>query len=372
MARILVIEDETSLREDIAELLGFEGFEVFQAEDGPHGVEMARIQKPDLIVCDIAMPGMTGYDVLEALRADPETMGIPFIFLTAMIERSFVRHGMEMGADDYITKPFTHGELLSAIRSRLARSSKMTSHYQKEADEARRLLSQLVAHELRTPLVTMKMVQDLVTRQINHLSRDELMELMEMMGSGSRRLTHLTEQMVIFTQLEAKIISRKSIREDGSEAQIWPLITSAVTLGRDFAYHGRDGSIRFEGGQGGDVLVRCHIQALRHALAEVIANALDFSPAGQTVELAQWTANQSVYIRITDHGPDIATDQLGQVLKPFKQIDRERREQQGLGLGLALADRVVKAHEGRLNIESPMAGGTIVTIRLPEVKSTAS
>lgn len=121
MKRILVIEDDPVLRENIAELLSLAQYEVFTASDGKKGVNAAKQQVPDVIICDIMMPELDGYGVLEALSKDGATKQIPFIFLSAKTERRDIRKGMDLGADDYITKPFEESELLGAIKSRLAR-----------------------------------------------------------------------------------------------------------------------------------------------------------------------------------------------------------------------------------------------------------
>ncbi|MBZ0299547.1 MAG: response regulator, partial [Anaerolineae bacterium] len=110
MTKILVVEDEAPLRESIVDTLSFEGYEVVQAEDGRKGLTCAQVEQPDLVVCDIAMPELNGYELLLKLREDPETATLPFIFLTARADRPFMRHGMELGADDYLTKPFTHAD----------------------------------------------------------------------------------------------------------------------------------------------------------------------------------------------------------------------------------------------------------------------
>ncbi len=119
--RILLIEDNADVRENTAEILELAGYEVFTAENGKLGIEMAQQQSPDLIICDIMMPVLDGYGVLHLLGKNPKTAATPFIFLTAKSERSDMRKGMEMGADDYITKPFDDVELLRAVESRLKR-----------------------------------------------------------------------------------------------------------------------------------------------------------------------------------------------------------------------------------------------------------
>ncbi|WP_276391581.1 response regulator [Eudoraea chungangensis] len=120
--QIVLVEDDKTLRESVAELLELNGFEVFTASDGEKGLKLIQNTMPDIVLCDIMMPKLDGYAVLECLLTKPETRGIPFIFLSAKAERIDVRKGMSLGADDYLSKPFQEWELLGAINSRLAKA----------------------------------------------------------------------------------------------------------------------------------------------------------------------------------------------------------------------------------------------------------
>lgn len=126
MKKVLLVEDDLSLRENTAELLQLSGYDVVMAANGKIGVSKAKSYIPDIVVCDIMMPELDGYGVLEELSADDSTRHIPFIFLSAKTERKEVRKGMDLGADDYLTKPFEEEELLSAIESRLAKAQLIT------------------------------------------------------------------------------------------------------------------------------------------------------------------------------------------------------------------------------------------------------
>lgn len=139
MKKILLIEDDVTVRENTAELLELSNYEVVTAPDGKKGVDKAKEEIPDIIVCDIMMPELDGYDVLSRLSEDPTTKGIPFIFLSAKTEHKDVRRGMDLGADDYLTKPFEEEDLLSAIESRLAKVEILQS--QKNEDESVQNLS---------------------------------------------------------------------------------------------------------------------------------------------------------------------------------------------------------------------------------------
>jgi two-component system, OmpR family, alkaline phosphatase synthesis response regulator PhoP len=135
MKTILVIEDEQTVRESILDLLEAEGFQGIGGENGSVGVKLAHDRHPDLILCDVQMPDLDGFTVLTQLRQSPETAGIPFIFLTARTTKADIRYGMELGADDYLTKPCTAAELLGAVSGRLAKYEAMAAQYKQKAEE---------------------------------------------------------------------------------------------------------------------------------------------------------------------------------------------------------------------------------------------
>lgn len=164
--RILIIEDNNDIRESTAEILELADFEVFQAKNGKIGVELATKNLPDLILCDIMMPELDGYGVLFLLNKNPQTSAIPFIFLTAKAERLDMRKGMEMGADDYLTKPFDDVELLNSIESRLRKKIKQEAFYSKSLDQ----ISGLISHTSG-----LKELQKLISeRKLRHIKKKQV------------------------------------------------------------------------------------------------------------------------------------------------------------------------------------------------------
>lgn len=160
MTKILVIEDEASLRENIIDLLDLEGYDVIGAEDGQIGVKLAQEQIPDLILCDIAMPNLDGHGVLRLLRQQAVTANIPLIFLTAKATKADIRLGMTLGADDYLTKPFTQRELIEAITARLTKQAAMTNLYAQALQNAIAQLDDHLHYDCVTRLPTRLMLQE--------------------------------------------------------------------------------------------------------------------------------------------------------------------------------------------------------------------
>lgn len=139
--KILIIEDNNDIRENIVEILGLAGYTVYAADNGKAGIDLATKHMPDIILCDIMMPELDGYGVLYLLNKKPETATIPFIFLTAKAERVDLRKGMEMGADDYLTKPFDDMDLLNAVETRLKKKEVQQNFYSKSLDRLNMLVS---------------------------------------------------------------------------------------------------------------------------------------------------------------------------------------------------------------------------------------
>ncbi|MBD1905609.1 EAL domain-containing protein [Funiculus sociatus GB2-A5] len=171
MKKILVIEDEEFVRYNILELLEAENFDATGAENGLIGVQMARAIGPDLIICDVMMPELDGYGVLKTLRQDPMTATIPFIFLSAKAERGDLRQGMELGADDYVTKPCTPDELLGAIAARLKRQTAITQPYTVALRQAAERLNHLLYYDNITNLPNRLLLRERFSQIIDSRER---------------------------------------------------------------------------------------------------------------------------------------------------------------------------------------------------------
>lgn len=170
---ILIIEDNQDIRESSTEILELANYNVLTAENGKIGVDLATKNKPDVILCDIMMPELDGYGVLYMLNKSPETAAIPFIFLTAKAERVDMRKGMEMGADDYLTKPFDDVELLNAIESRLQKREKQHAFYSKSLEHLESLVSRVDGLAELKKLVADRKVRNIKKKQVIYYEGDQ-------------------------------------------------------------------------------------------------------------------------------------------------------------------------------------------------------
>ena len=363
--RILVIEDERYIRENIVDILRFNDYEVVDAANGAAGLQVARQTKPDLIVCDIMMDGVDGYSVLRTVRDDPEMTMTPFIFLTALADHKSLRQGMAAGADDYIIKPFTPDELIEAINVRMARQHTVVEETSRRNEAARREMVNTIVQEINGPLTSVNAVLDIVAERRDYLTSGELQEMLDTASYGSRRISHLLDQMAFLIQLESGRLSYESVQMHGKVMNLYDLITTAINPARTFALYtsSQDKDVDIQITPPDELLVLCQTNALRYAIAEVISNAIAYSPNAGTIRIQHWQDNQTAWLSVEDQGCGIDADWLHQFIEYRRGLDTVNETTKGMGLSLVYG--IVLAHGGELQINSEPDKGTQVCIAIP-------
>ncbi|MBA3873315.1 MAG: response regulator [Anaerolineae bacterium] len=360
MTRILVIEDVEQMRNNIAEILEYEDYTVFKAENGRVGVESARNHLPHLIICDVMMPEMDGHEVLLELRSQPTTASIPFIFLTALSEWTAVRRGMDLGADDYLTKPHTSEQLKAAVAARLEKRTVIEQVHQQNFDELRGNLTRMLPHELRTPLSAILGYAEFMTWDSANLDKNAIHQMGEEIGVAGQRLQQVIENYLLYAQTEL-------IRYDPTHIETYAKHRCEIpgTLLSDIAKarasqqeRANDLSVVAE-----DVVVRISAENLKKIIEELVDNALKFSVAGTPIEITGKSKEGKYTICISDQGRGMTLEQMNRI-GAYVQFERKMYEQQGLGLGLILAKRLAELYSGELTIASELGRGTTVSIQL--------
>ncbi|MFC1743982.1 response regulator [Candidatus Riflebacteria bacterium] len=362
MKKILIIEDTVGIREDVRTVLGFEGYEVIEAEDGAVGVTKAFETLPDLILCDIRMPHKNGFEVLVELQNDPKTAMIPFVFLTASADKDSLRKGMDLGADDYITKPFTTDELLSAIQMRFDKKKQQTEEGEKKLAELRGNIIHSLPHELLTPLTVIMGSVSLLASP-GTLDDEKRIKLAEKIGSASTRLKNQIRKFLQFAQIEiisndaAGIEKLKQIKTPSAEK--W--LNFVVNANAEKA--GRKGDLQIKLS---DSPIFVSEENFKIILEELLENAFKFSPLSTPIEIENTIDENGYTIHITDHGRGMSSEQI-EAIGAYMQFERKLYEQQGSGLGLIAAKRLMELHGGTLTIDSEPDKFTRVnlTFRMP-------
>ncbi|MBE2270358.1 MAG: response regulator [Anaerolinea sp.] len=362
MRKILVVEDAQSLRKDIVEMLGFEGFQAVGAENGIVGVQRARELLPDLIICDIMMPGLDGYGVLSELRHDSVTATIPFIFLTARTDRVDVRQGMELGADDFLTKPFHAAELLATVRARLDKRDLMNRANERRMDELRGNIMMALPHELRTPLNVMLGFSDLLMTDSAGMDSARIADMARHINNSALRLYRLIENFLLYAQTEVVMTDRGQIEEFRKRYTIYPHTIIAHHATQKARQLGRATDLDVHLAEVDAVAIS--EEFIKKMVEEVVDNACKFSPENSAI-LVDGKVDGAVYVlSVTDTGRGMTPEQIAKV-GAYMQFERRIYEQQGIGLGLIICKRLADIHAGGFEIESVPAVKTVVTIKLP-------
>jgi two-component system, sensor histidine kinase and response regulator len=365
--KILVIEDDEPLLNITAKLLSLHGFDTVSALDGIVGVQQARECKPDLIICDLMMPDLDGYGVLDILRKDPQTASVPFIIMTAKAERAAMRRGMELGADDYLTKPFTSDELLSAITARIEKQSAVANIARHQLDDLREKITLALPHEVRTPLNTIIGFSDILVTGASVMETKQITDVGQRISRAAWRLWHLVENYLAYLQIELLKTNRDAL--DALNATATP---SPKLVIEDQAIQRAHQNNRAE-----DLVVnlldvtaiRMSEGYLRKIISELVDNALKFSTAGSQVQVIGSGDTERYCLQIVDQGRGMTQEQIASV-GAYMQFERILYEQQGAGLGLIISRELVELHGGQLTIESEPNIRTVISVTLPVTVQT--
>jgi two-component system, sensor histidine kinase and response regulator len=371
MTRILVIEDEELIRDVIVATLEMSNLETISAENGLVGLELARQYLPDLIISDIMMPELDGYSVLLELHSHAETASIPFIFLTAKADNSAMRQGMNLGADDYLTKPFVGKDLLAAVTARLERQAANVRHYAKELEDFRGNFVHALPHELRTPLTAILGFSDVILTSESDLEMSDVLQMVGYINLAGIRLFHLIENFLLLAQIDLikPAPERQELLRQSYTSQ--PMMVIGDQARQLAGKYLRELDLTIDLVE--DVAVTISEDSLKKIAEELVDNAFKFSRGGTPVRISATIAADRYVLCISDTGRGMTAQQIAKV-GAYVQFERSLHEQQGIGLGLTLSKGLAELYGGTLTLESTLAEGTTAWVELalwstkPEMK----
>jgi signal transduction histidine kinase len=362
MSLILVIEDEEHIRNNICEILTYENYAVIQAPNGLTGVQLAAEHRPDLVLCDVLMPGLNGWDVLLELRSNAATANVQFVFLTALADRANARKGMSHGADDYLPKPFTHKELLDTVSTRLKRSDELRLRQTEQIEQIRRNIIYALPHELRSPLTgILSCAEFLLMDHPTGLEMGRVQNVARIIERSGKRLQRLIENYLYFAQLELASNDAEQKAEFSNHLVTNPagiIYTAATERAAD---HERAADLHLDVENAAVAVMEDNLQKI---VTELIDNACKFSPAGTPIRLETRINGDVFALRVVDQGRGMQAEEILSIA-PFAQFQRTLFEQQGLGLGLAIVRRLVHLYDGQFSIISQPEQGADVMVMLP-------
>lgn len=362
--RILVVEDHTPLQMAIQGVLQAEGYTVVTAVDGAQALQVMEEAMPDLIVADIVMPGMDGYAFYHAVRSRSEWTSIPFIFLTAKAQREDVLKGKALGVEDYLVKPLDPESLLVTVRARLERTQAVQESVEARLDEIKRQIVTALGHEMRTPLTHIRGYTELALEDISSLSPDLLEEFLQGIDQGADRLTQLAEDFLLLIRLDTGQMEIDFRRLAKVHHDLGVIVERTV---HRYAEQAAAKRVLLElDVESGLPPTRLSEPLFVDVLGRLVDNAIKFSAGeGKQVMVTVRGGQNWVEIAVADQGIGVLSEEIPHLFERFRQINRQKMEQQGVGLGLAIARELVHLHGGEILVTSACGVGSTFTIRLP-------
>jgi two-component system sensor histidine kinase/response regulator len=368
-ATILLVEDDRTLLDGIADLLevsslGYD-LEILKAGDGEQALHVLSQRRSDLIISDIMMPKTGGFELLERLRETPEWVQIPVIFLTARSAREDVLEGRLRGAELYITKPYDSEELLQLVKGQLDRTFELQGEERRKIDVLRQNITQLLNHEIRTPLTYVQAYYELLAEDLYADDRASVQQYLRGIRLGAQRLSRLVADLILVMELRSGEAAARHERRAKPLENLAALFLSLC-------------DINWERPDGKSAIVECQVpdelpvvfadeDSILDIGQRLIENGLKFSPNENEIRigLAAGSRDGEVYFYVEDNGVGLPSHIHSQVFELFFQYNRESLEQQGAGAGLTIVKGLVELNGGRIHLQSEEGRGSRFTVFLP-------
>lgn len=358
---ICIVDDNQMAREVIADLLSTEGYEVSLASSGPEIIEHIGNIQPDVILMDVMMPGMSGYDVCRALKQEEQWQHIPIILVTALNGREDMLQGLNAGADEFLSKPVNGSELRARVRTML----RIKHQYDalQSVLQLREDLSHMLIHDMRTPLTVAMLYNDFILRRVPDGSKDK--EYATIVRTSLRALDSFMDEVLTVARME-----QGALRLERTEADIKTLAAEVVETNREAALL-RQFHLRLDVPDK-EMKVCLDVSLFRRVIDNLLSNAFKFAPENSTVTVRlQYEATAVNYphrpsfcLQVLDEGPGIAPEDQERIFNKYEIVTLKKKNGRQTGLGLAFCKMVVEAHGGRIFASANTPQGAVLTVEL--------
>lgn len=356
--RILVVDDITKNLQIVGTMLRNAGYEVMPTTSGAQALERVRIQLPDLILLDLMMPGMDGLEVCRRLKADPATRQIPVIFLTASNEMEHLVNGFEVGAVDYVTKPFNPPELLARVHTHV--ELRQARERLREMNDEKNEFMGIVAHDLRSPLGTINGFADLILEDAQ-MSREEVEDSTRRIRETATRMAEMVQNL-----LDANRIERGEMQLRLAPADLAALIASVTEAHRPRAA-AKQQTIQLEIPPA-PVNVTVDSTVMVQVLENLLSNAVKYSPPGKNIFVRLKRESGAVRCEVQDEGPGLSAEDQKKLFGKFARLSaKPTGGEPATGLGLSIVKKMVEAMNGQVWCESEPGNGATFVVQLPTV-----
>ncbi|MES2948615.1 MAG: hybrid sensor histidine kinase/response regulator [Pseudomonadota bacterium] len=353
-------------------------YKVKVSSNGEHALAIAATALPDLILLDIMMPGLDGYEVCRRLKADPTTRDIPVIFLTAKSDEEGEQQGFDLGAVDYITKPISPPLLLARVKAQLSLKDARDALERRNAEDKQRFelamaqqmelnalkssFVSMTSHEFRTPLTSILSSQELLVHYSERLSATERADTLRSIEGAARRMVTMLDQVLTIGKADANLLEFRpkpldlavlchQLRDEALAGRALPGVEQGEQLSLDIVL-GQDTALVDE-------------KLLRHILGNLLSNAIKYSPNGEPASFDAGRDAQGLVFRVQDRGIGIPPADLPKLFGNFHRASNVG-DIPGTGLGLTIVKRAVESHGGSIDVHSELGRGTCFTVRIPQ------
>ncbi len=361
--KILVVDDVMSNVLLLKVLLTNEKFQVITANGGNKCVEMAKSEHPDLILLDVMMPDISGFDTAVILKKDPSTADIPIIFLTALNAPSDLVHGFQVGANDFLSKPFSKEELIMRVMHQISLVAAKRIIVQQN-DELKRTIGNrdkmysVIAHDLRSPMASIRMVLNLV---VNCLSRevvgDEIFDLIDKANRESEETHDLLDNLLKWTKSQTGRLN--VVFQDFDLSDVVPGVVDIFVMIAETKHI----ELKLDMGNS-PIMVRADKDMLKTVIRNFISNAIKFSNEGSSIDIYVTLQDKFAKINVRDHGVGISEDRLHNLFRAGKTTYGTNNEE-GSGLGLQLCQDFAEKNGGSVCVESVQGEGSTFSVLVP-------
>ena len=348
-ATILIVDDMPANLETLFTLLQGHGFRILVAEDGQSALHKATYAKPDIILLDVLMPGIDGFETCRHLKQSEKTKNIPVMFMTALSDTPYSVHGFKLGAVDYITKPIRQDDVLTRIRSQLART-KTESTLKNSAEKAKSEFLSSMSHEFRTPLnAILGFAQLLEIDKKNPLSENQK-NYVNYIIKGGKHLVLLVQNILDLANMAAgqMTLDTTLFSLDDFFAECLPVMQA---LAKEY-------NVTLEQEENEAVNIRADQTRTKQVFFNLVSNAIKYNQKNGLVQIKTSVHNSYLRITVTDNGCGIAEDQQDNLFQPFSRLGAENGEVEGAGIGLALSRHCIHQMQGHIGYIPESQGST--------------
>ncbi len=369
--KILIVDDNPKIMAIAKVHLKKEGLEVLCVESGKSALESAKQEKPDLVLLDVDMPDMSGFEVCQILKDNTELCMVPVIFLTATDDHSSRVRGLDLGAVDYVTKPFDSFELRARVRAALrtkqlqdqlaALNQELEERVEQRTEKIEQLLRQKdafvnqLSHDLKTPLTPLVALLPMVASRTEDAETKRMLDLVMDNVDYMKNLTEMTLQLA---QLNSSDISLKTERFD--------LVSEIGNVIEGLSSTFEENRIKVVNNTTAPLDVEADRMLIKEVLHNLISNTIKYTNGDGVVIFDAVANSKNVVVSVKDNGVGMTEEQLKHVFEEFYKVDDARNDRSSTGLGLSICQRIMKKHGGNIRAESQGIGqGTTMHFTFP-------